>query len=347
MNTSDFDYDLPPELIAQVPAERREDARMLVVNRAEQSWEHRRVRDLPDYLRRDDLLVLNNTKVIPARLFGTKPETGGKVEFLLLEELEPNVWEVLLKASRRPRPGARVVLKDGVSEIEMIEDGVMGRARVRVHCKRPFLDVLDDIGIPPLPPYISRDYDQERPEDRERYQTVFAAEPGAVAAPTAGLHFTPELFDRLAVGGVRRTEVTLHVGIGTFRPVAVEQVQEHVMDEERYEVRADTVQAVQDAHACGGRVVAVGSTSVRTLETVAARNNGMLCAGRGRSDLFIYPPYTFQIVDVMLTNFHLPRSTLLMMVCALAGRDFMLKVYREAVREQYRFFSYGDCMLIV
>ena len=189
--------------------------------------------------------------------------------------------------------------------------------------------------------------DQERPEDRERYQTVFAAEPGAVAAPTAGLHFTPELFDRLAAVGVRRTEVTLHVGIGTFRPVAVKQVQEHVMDEERYDVRANTVQAVQDARACGGRVVAVGSTSVRTLETVAARNDGMLCVGSGRSDLFIYPPYTFQIVDVMLTNFHLPRSTLLMMVCALAGRDFMLKVYREAVREQYRFFSYGDCMLIL
>ena len=347
MKTDDFTYELPLELIAQHPAERRDAARMLVVDRASRSWQHRLVSDLPDYLRRNDLLVLNNTRVIPARIFGHKP-SGGRVEFLFLEETAPNVWQVLMRASRRPKPGARVALGRHGAEVEILEEGELGRAVVRVISARPFLDVLEADGIAPLPPYIARDYsaEQDTPEDRARYQTIFASQPGAVAAPTAGLHFTPELFAHLAARGVERTEVTLHVGIGTFRPVSAERVEDHVMDEERYQITEEAALAVTHARAAGGRIVAVGSTSVRTLETAAARTDGFH-AGSGRSGLFIRPPYSFKLVDVMLTNFHLPKSTLLMMVCALAGQDFMLEVYREAVRNKYRFFSYGDCMLIL
>lgn len=347
MRTDDFIYELPPELIAQHPAERRDKARMLVVNRTTQTWTHRHVSDLPDYLRADDLLVLNNTRVIPARIFGHK-SSGGRVEFLFLEETEPNIWQVLMRASRRPRPGTRVTLGHHGAAVEILEEGELGRAVVKVISDQPFLKVLEADGIAPLPPYISRDYSEEHdtPEDRARYQTVFASRPGAVAAPTAGLHFTQELFERLAGIGVQRTEVTLHVGIGTFRPVSVDRVEDHVMDEERYEITAEAAGAIAKAHAAGGRIVAVGSTSVRTLETVAARPEGF-GACTGRSGLFIHAPYSFKLVDVMLTNFHLPKSTLLMMVCALAGREFMLEVYREAVQERYRFFSYGDCMLIL
>jgi S-adenosylmethionine:tRNA ribosyltransferase-isomerase len=348
MQTDDFNYDLPEELIAQRPAERRDEARMMVVHRREQRWEHRCVKDLPEYLRRSDLLVLNNTRVIPARIFGRKEGSGGRVELLLLEETAPQTWLVLLKASRRPKPGQRILLGDGQATAEMLHEGEMGRATVCIISQRPFLELLDEIGIAPLPPYIQRDYstEGESPTDRERYQTVYAREPGAVAAPTAGLHFTPELFDRLKAVGVNRAEVTLHVGIGTFRPVSVSRVEDHTMDEERYQVPSETADAMARARAEGGRIVAVGSTSVRTLETVAARE-GTIVASQGRSDLFIYPPYDFRVVDIMLTNFHLPRSTLLMMVCALAGHDFMLRVYEEAVRQRYRFFSYGDCMLIL
>lgn len=347
MRTDDFTYDLPLEQIAQHPAERRDGARMMVLNRAAQSWTHHRVSELPDFLRRNDLLVLNNTRVIPARIFGHKP-TGGRVEFLFLEETAPNIWQVLMRASRRPKPGSRVALGRHNAEVEILEEGELGRATVRIISGQPFLDILEEDGIAPLPPYITRDYSEERdtPEDRARYQTVYATRPGAVAAPTAGLHFTPELFERLAAQGVQRTEVTLHVGIGTFRPVSVDRVEDHVMEEERYEVSVDTARAITAAREAGGRIVAVGSTSVRTLETVAARPDGF-GACTGRSSLFIRPPYHFQMTDVMLTNFHLPKSTLLMMVCALAGREFMLEAYQAAVQEKYRFFSYGDCMLIL
>ena len=347
MRTDDFNYTLPPELIAQHPAERRDHARMMVLDRAAQTWAHRCVSDLPDYLRPHDLLVLNNTRVIPARIFGHKP-SGGRVEFLFLEETASNTWQVLMRASRRPKPGTRVMLGHHGAAVEILEEGKLGRATVRVISDQPFLDVLEQDGIAPLPPYISRDYssEQDTPEDRARYQTIYASRPGAVAAPTAGLHFTPELLDKLAACGVERTEVTLHVGIGTFRPVSVERVEDHVMDEERYEITEATARAIASAREHGGRITAVGSTSVRTLETVAARPEGF-GAGTGRSGLFITPPYSFKLVDLMLTNFHLPKSTLLMMVCALAGREFMLEAYREAVREKYRFFSYGDCMLIL
>lgn len=347
MKTSDFDYYLPEELIAQHPAERREDARMMVVHRDSGCIEHRHVADMPDYLNEDDLLVLNDTKVIPARVYGKKAGSGGRVEVLFLEQLADGEWEVLLRASRRPKIGGCIELADGRAVLTLLEEGERGRARVAVQTAEKLLELLDEIGEPPLPPYIGRDRSGATGEDRERYQTVYATHSGAVAAPTAGLHFSEELLARLEKRGVEHCPVTLHVGIGTFRPVMVEQVEEHHMDEERYVISSESADRIAACRSKGGRVVAVGSTSVRTLETVAVRHEGLVVAETGRSGIFIYPPYTFQAVDAMLTNFHLPQSTLLMMVSALAGRELIEKAYREAVEMRYRFFSYGDCMLIL
>ena len=350
MKAADFDYELPLELIAQEPAARRDGARMLVLDRAAHTLEHKRFTDLPAYLRPRDLLVVNDTRVIPARLFGRKARagTGGKVEFLLLEELEPGVWDALMRTRRRLQPGEQVILDEDLAVVTVLEDGELGRVKVRVESERPWLEVLDRIGQTPLPPYISRKAatPERRAEDQRRYQTVFAREPGAVAAPTAGLHFTPEVLERLAGQGVDQAAVTLHVGIGTFRPVAVDNVEEHKMDLERWQIPDETAAKVAAAKAGGGRVVAVGTTSVRTLESAAARLEGF-GAGQGRTDLFIYPPYDFKLVDAMVTNFHLPKSTLIMMISAFAGREFVLEAYREAIRERYRFYSYGDCMLIL
>ena len=350
MKVSDFDYDLPPELIAQEPAARRDGARMLVLDRAARTLAHRMFADLPAYLRPRDLLVANDTRVIPARVFGRKAKagTGGKVEFLLLEELAPGVWDALMRSRRRPRPGEQVVLEQDLAVVTVLEDGELGRVKVRVESERPWLEVLERVGQTPLPPYIAlKDASAaRRAEDRQRYQTVFAREPGAVAAPTAGLHFTPEVLDRLAGRGVDRATVTLHVGIGTFRPVSAENVEEHRMDFERWWIPAATAEKVAAARAAGGRVVAVGTTSVRTLESAAARPEGF-GAGQGRTDLFIHPPYEFRVVDAMVTNFHLPKSTLIMMISAFAGCEFVREAYREAIRERYRFYSYGDCMLIL
>ncbi len=347
MRTSDFDYDLPPELIAQQPAPERTDARMLVVRRDTGTLEHSRVGAIGEYLRRGDLLVVNNTKVIPARIYGTKEKTGGAVELLLLEPLGDDVWLALCRASHRPAPGTRLLLANGRIQAEVLTQGDAGRIEVRLQSDGPLYEVLEQEGDIPLPPYIKRTHDDaRRADDAERYQTVYASQPGAVAAPTAGLHFTPALLAQLASAGIGKAEVTLHVGIGTFRPVSVEDVREHRMDEERYTITPEAAAAIRAASADGGRVVAVGSTSVRTLESVAHRE-GCIRAATGRSDLFIYPPYDFQAVDAMLTNFHLPRSTLLMMVSALAGTDLIRHAYAEAVRERYRFFSYGDCMLIL
>ena len=350
MKASDFDYDLPPELIAQEPAEHRDGARMMVLNRAARTLEHRRFVDLPAYLRANDLLVVNDTRVIPARVFGRKAKagTGGKVEFLLLEETEPGVWDALMRSRRRPKSGEQVILDEDLAVATVLEDGELGRVKVRVESKMPWLEVLDRIGQTPLPPYIQRKAatPERRAADKARYQTVFARDPGAVAAPTAGLHFTPEVLDRLAAHGVDKAAVTLHVGIGTFRPVAVENVEEHKMDFERWQIPEETAQKTAAAKSAGGRVVAVGTTSVRTLESAAARPEGF-GAGQGRTDLFIRPPYDFRVVDAMVTNFHLPKSTLIMMISAFAGREFVLEAYREAIRERYRFYSYGDCMLIL
>ena len=349
MRTDLFNYELPPELIAQQPAAQRDQARLMVLNRADQSILHRRIADLPEFLEAPDVLVVNDTKVIPARVLGHKQDTGGKVEILLLEELARGEWDVLMRCSRRPAPGSRLVFGGGSLIARMIADGSGGHARLQFETDRPVLDLLEEIGQPPLPPYIHRDADTLRAEtqpDRDRYQTIYAREPGAVAAPTAGLHFTPALFDTLAAKGVERHPVTLHVGIGTFRPVTAEDVEGHEMESERYKLPAATAQACVAARAAGGRIVAVGSTSVRTLETVA-KETGALMEHAGRSSLYIYPPYEFLAVDVMMTNFHLPQSTLLMMVSAFAGREFALHAYEVAVAERYRFYSYGDAMLIL
>jgi S-adenosylmethionine:tRNA ribosyltransferase-isomerase len=346
MRTSDFDYSLPPELIAQTPAEPRDSARMLVLARATGTLSHHAVRDLPDFLQTGDLLVLNNTRVISARLRGKKSETGGQVEVFLLEPAgEENVWEALVRARRRPRPGDRLLLGSGPAAAVFLEDGELGRARVRLESPVPVSELMETEGETPLPPYIRR-AGGATPSDRARYQTVYAKEPGAVAAPTAGLHFTEPLLERLGERGVGRAELTLHVGLGTFRPVAVEDPGQHRMESERFILPSDTVERIRQTRAAGRRVVAVGTTTVRTLETAATRPEG-LEAGSGRSTLFIRPPYSFRVVDALLTNFHLPRSTLLMLVSAFAGTERIRRAYAEAVRERYRFFSYGDSMLIL
>lgn len=343
MKTSDFSYELPEGLIAQEPSRRRDASRMLLVERGSGGIEHAHSGDLPDILGRDDMLILNDSKVIPARVPARK-SSGGKMELLFVEELSERVWEVLMRVSRRPRVGDEFLIGAGAVRARILAEGEMGAATIEIVSGPPVLDLLAEVGSPPLPPYIKRSPADERfSSDEQRYQTVYARRPGAVAAPTAGLHFTPELFDRLAARGIGRSSITLHVGPGTFRPVSSERVEAHRMHSERYEISSATAEAIA---ACNGRRVAVGSTSVRTLETVAARH-GAVVADAGRSDLFIYPPYDFKVVDAMLTNFHLPQSSLLMMVCALAGTELILEAYRIAVAERYRFYSYGDCMLIL
>lgn len=350
MKVSEFDYDLPPELIAQEPAANRDEARMLVLDRAARSIAHRRFADLPACLRARDLLAVNDTRVIPARVFGRKAKagTGGRVEFLLLEETSPGVWDALLRARRRPRPGEQVVLDGDLAVATVLEEGELGRVKIGLASRLPWLEVLDRIGQTPLPPYIRRKEasPERRAADKTRYQTIFAREPGAVAAPTAGLHFTPAVLARLAEQGIGHAALTLHVGLGTFRPVAAANVEDHRMETERWRIPAETAGKIAAAKAAGGRVVAVGTTSVRTLESAAARPEGF-GAGQGRTALFIYPPYEFKVVDALVTNFHLPKSTLLMMISAFAGREFVREAYREAIRARYRFYSYGDCMLIL
>ncbi len=340
MKTSEFDYDLPEELIAQHPAERRDHARMMLLPRSGAAPRHGRVSEFADHLRAGDVLVLNNTRVIPARTFGCK-QTGGKVECLFVEPVEgaDREWRVMTRGG--PKVGG-VIHLEGL-ELVVLEKGADGLSRVRAEGAEPVLAYLEAHGEPPLPPYIHREHLAE--DDPERYQTVYAKAPGAVAAPTAGLHFTPELLSRVREKGVEVVELTLHVGPGTFRPVKCDTVEAHVMDEERYELPEATARALNRARERGGRIVAVGSTSVRTLETVVG-DDGRFRPARGRSGIYIYPGFRFRATDAILTNFHLPKSTLLMMMSAFAGRDPLLAAYREAVRERYRFFSYGDCMFI-
>lgn len=344
MKTDLFNYDLPPELIAQHPPERRELARMMVLHRDSGQIEHRAITDIVDYLRAPDVLVLNNTKVIPARIFGHKTASGGKVELLLLEQTAPAEWKVLMKTSRRPKIGDELVLCSGKARARMICDGEQGEAVLKIESEQPLMEILDEEGVPPLPPYIARK-EQTRAQieaDKQRYQTVYASEPGAAAAPTAGLHFTPQLLSNLKDNGINSAELTLHVGLGTFRPVSAELITDHEMHHERYAVSTKAAETISTARQAGGRIVAVGSTSVRTLESVDP-----VQAAEGATNIFIYPPYEFKNVDVILTNFHLPKSTLLMMMSAFAGRELMLEAYATAVQEKYRFFSYGDCMLIL
>jgi S-adenosylmethionine:tRNA ribosyltransferase-isomerase len=342
MLTQDFDYDLPPEAIAQHPAPRGE-SRLLVLDR-EGPDRHRRIRDLPRILSPGDLLVLNNTRVIPARLFGRRihryGEEGGRIEIFLLERTGTLEWEALIRPGRRTRPGTEIGFETGLTAeaLEKREDG-----RYRIRFSEPVEGHLDRLGHVPLPPYIQR---PDADEDRERYQTVYASQPGAVAAPTAGLHFSTGLLDEIRRAGIETAEVTLHVGIGTFRPVSAARVEEHRMDSERYEIGEAAAEAIRRTRERGGRVVAVGTTVVRTLESAAREGGGEVRPGSGSTELFITPGYELRAVDVLLTNFHLPRSTLLMLVSAFAGRERVLAAYAEAIREGYRFYSYGDAMLV-
>ena len=347
MNTSDFDFSLPPELIAQQPAGRRDGSRLMAVDRRLGNWRHLAFPAITELLRPGDLLVINDTRVIPARVRGYKPGTGGGVELFFLEETESGDWTVLLRSRRRPVPGDRIAVGDLGPVVTLVADGKDGRAVVRLDPGLSAHDLMARHGRVPLPPYIQRDKERDPrdAEDNGRYQTVYAREPGAVAAPTAGLHFTEELLRLLETRGIRRAAVTLHVGIGTFRPVTAERIDDHTMEAERYEIAPATAAAIAATRAAGGRIVAVGSTSVRTLENAVAED-GTVRAGAGRCSLFIRPGHVFRAVDAIVTNFHLPKSTLLMMMSAFAGRELMLQAYDEAIRERYRFFSYGDAMFI-
>lgn len=341
VRTDDFDYELPGELIAQHPAEQRDHSRLLVVHRESGQLSHARFTDLPDFLGQGDLLVVNDSRVLPARLHGIRERTGGSVEILLLNELEVNRWLCLARPARRVRVGD--VLRFGEGEIlaTVAEEQPEGRRVLAFQpADRPLRERLERIGELPLPPYI-----REQPADPERYQTVYAREPGSVAAPTAGLHFTPELLERLEARGCRRASVTLHVGLGTFRPVQAASVTDHVMHAEYGELPSDTVAAMRVTRLGGGRIVAVGTTAVRVLETAARQ--GADSPWSGWTDIFIYPGFQFRVCDALITNFHLPRSTLLMLVSAFAGKELIDRAYAEAIRERYRFFSFGDAMLIL
>jgi S-adenosylmethionine:tRNA ribosyltransferase-isomerase len=358
MQTSDFDFFLPPELIAQMPASVRDQSRLLVLERDTQQLVHRHFPDLLKYLRPGDVLVLNNSRVIPARLRGINARTNGQFEILLLEENSENDWWVMLRPGKRARVGTEIILRDGNGKSTEVRTKVVatndeGHRRLEFSGASNIRDVLDALGEIPLPPYIQRKKSTNLADDKIRYQTVYAAPPGSVAAPTAGLHFTEALLEKIRELGVRVCFVTLHVGLGTFAPVKHESLSDHVMHEERYEVSEETARLINEAKSASQRVIAVGTTTVRVLESVAAQNHGKIVPGPGRTRIFIHPPYQFSIVDALLTNFHLPRSTLLMLVSAFAapgrttGRDFILSAYAEAIRERYRFFSYGDAMLIV
>ena len=345
MEVSLFDYDLPSELIAQHPPTERGDSRMLVLSRADGAIVHRSFPDLPEYLRPGDCLVVNETRVIPARLNGRRRPTGGRVELLLLRAVDGKRWEALARPARRLRPGTVCDFGEhGELQATVTEYAGEGRVIADLECEGDLLATLDRVGAVPLPPYIRKGVAETA--DKQRYQTVYARQPGAVAAPTAGLHFGDAMFRILADAGVGTARVTLHVGLGTFRPVEAERVEDHVMHAEFYEVGEGAAQAINSARAAGGRIVAVGTTSVRTLETVAAED-GTVCPGSGWTSLFITPGYRFRAVDALLTNFHLPRSTLLMMVSAFGGRENVLRAYVEATQQSYRFYSYGDCMFLV
>lgn len=350
MLTSDFDYNLPAELIAQEPLAERDLARMMVLPRISGEPRHSCVRELPDFLQSGDLLVVNDTRVVPARLFGCRQDTGGAVEVLLVEDYGRGEWDAFLRCSGKHRAGIRMNLADGRLVCEVVGPGGPGRVRIRFPPDADVKGVMEDSGVPPLPPYIRRSgrgRDEQARRDADTYQTMFAREAGAVAAPTAGLHFTSPLVASLASHGVKVLAVTLHVGPGTFKPVTTDSVEGHAMESERYVVRGETADAIRETRLAGGRVVAVGTTVVRTLETVASENGGIVVASSGRSSIFIHEPWTFRAVDGVLTNFHLPRSTLLMLVSAFAGRERIMNAYAEAVRGCYRFYSYGDCMLIL
>lgn len=365
MHINDFDYELPPELIAQKPADKRDTSRLLVVHRDTGKIEHKHFYDVIDYLQEGDCLVLNNSKVLPARLFGEKEGTGAKIEFLLIKRLEGDLWETMVRPGKRLKPGDAVDFSRNGELAKfraVVEDyGEEGTRHVRFDYDGIFLERLEEIGSMPLPPYIERSSTED---DKDRYQTVYCKEEGSVAAPTAGLHFTTELLEKVKAKGVKLAYVTLHVGIGTFRPVKCENIEEHKMHFEEYMVSEESARIINETKAAGGRIISVGTTSNRTVESAAVLNDGSICemigegegytapkyvvkAGDGSTGIFIYPGYEFKIIDCLITNFHLPKSTLLMLISALYDREKILEIYEEAVREKYHFFSYGDAMIIL
>lgn len=340
MKTTDFYYDLPQELIAQDPLEDRSSSRLMHLSLQDGSIEHRHFTDVLDYLEEGDCLVINDTKVIPARLYGHKEETGALIEILLLKRKENDIWECLVKPGKKARPGAKITFGNGILKGEIIDVVEEGNRLIQFHYEGIFEEILDQLGEMPLPPYITH-----KLKDKNRYQTVYAKYDGSAAAPTAGLHFTPELLQKVKDMGVEIAEVTLHVGLGTFRPVKVDNILDHHMHSEFYMVTQEAADKINNAKKNGHRVICVGTTSCRTIES-AADENGMLKESSGWTEIFIYPGYKFKVLDCLITNFHLPESTLLMLVSALAGREHVLAAYEEAVKEGYRFFSFGDAMFI-
>lgn len=341
MKTSDFFYELPEELIAQDPLEDRTASRLLVLDKKTDKLEHKIFSDVIDYLSPGDCLVINNTRVIPARLIGEKEGTGGKVEILLLKRLKNDIWETLVKPGKKLRPGARVTFGDGRLKAEIMEIAEEGNRLVKFYYEGIFEEILDSLGEMPLPPYITH-----KLEDKEMYQTVYAKFNGSAAAPTAGLHFTNELLEKIRQKGIKIASVTLHVGLGTFRPVKVEDVNNHHMHSEWYEVNKEAADIINETKKNGGRVICVGTTSCRTIESVADED-GLMSVKTGETDIFIYPGYKFKVMDGLITNFHLPESTLVMLVSAFAGKERVLSAYETAVKEKYRFFSFGDAMILI
>ena len=341
MNTADFDFDLPEELIAQTPLEKRDASRLLVVDKETGVFSDQHFDQIIDQLQPGDALVMNNTRVLPARLYGIKPETGGHVELLLLKNTQGDDWEVLAKPAKRLRVGAQISFGDGRLTATVVDELDHGGRIVRFAYEGIFLEVLESLGEMPLPPYI-----HEKLADRERYQTVYAKENGSAAAPTAGLHFTEELLEQIAAKGVKLVYLTLHVGLGTFRPVSVDSLDDHEMHSEFYSLSEEAAQILRQVKAKGGRVIAVGTTSIRTLETIGSKFQGQIQADSGWTNIFIKPGYDWKVVDAFSTNFHLPKSTLVMLVSAFAGRSLTLKAYEHAIAERYRFFSFGDAMFI-
>lgn len=343
MKVSDFNYELPKELIAQHPLKKRDESRLMVLNRDTKKIENKTFKDIIDYLEPGDCLVRNNTKVIPARLYGKiiGKESQKPVEFLLLKQLENNNWEVMVRPGKKLRSGAKVEFGEGLLKAEILEVLENGNRKVHFEYNGIFNEILDQIGLMPLPPYIT-----ETLKEKDRYQTVYAKYEGSAAAPTAGLHFTPELLKKIEEKGVKIANVTLHVGIGTFRPVKEDEVEKHEMHSEHYYIKQEDCDKINETKKEGKRVISVGTTSCRVLETIANENTGMVQPTEGDTQIFIYPGYKFKCIDGLITNFHLPQSTLLMLVSALAGKDYIMKAYNEAVKEKYRFFSFGDAMFI-
>ncbi|KYD10898.1 tRNA preQ1(34) S-adenosylmethionine ribosyltransferase-isomerase QueA [Heyndrickxia sporothermodurans] len=337
-----FDFNLPESLIAQTPLKNRSDSRLMVLNKETGDIKHTVFKNITEYLQPGDCLVLNDTKVLPARLFGIKEDTGAKIEVLLLKQTEDDRWETLVKPAKRIKIGSEIIFGDGKLKATCIEEKEHGGRILEFQYEGIFYEVLDALGEMPLPPYI-----KEQLDDRDRYQTVYAKESGSAAAPTAGLHFTEELLEEIKNMGVHIAFITLHVGLGTFRPVSVEDVDKHSMHAEFYQVNEETAELINNVKKQGGRIISVGTTSTRTLETIASANNGQIVSTSGWTDIFIFPGYEFKGIDGMITNFHLPKSTLIMLVSALAGREHVLHAYEEAVNQKYRFFSFGDAMLII